>query len=144
MCPSGIRPDRDLPKQIMKLQWSKDCTNISRATPSAAGPFWLLGIAIWEACFLLLDISGTHFGTSGAPCGTFGSTLGSHYRTSGPSWRTMKQQDALGVANDRIFVFWGLNLDLVYGISEGPKCLHFFGLVCRSFVHRFLNRHFDV
>ena len=41
--------------------------DILRATPSGAGPFWLLGAAIWEAWCLLFDIPGAHFGTSGVP-----------------------------------------------------------------------------
>ena len=39
---------------------------ILRATPFAAGPFWLLGVAICEAWCFFFNILGTHYGTLGA------------------------------------------------------------------------------
>ena len=83
---------------------------ILRATPSAAGPLWLLGIVIWGAWCLLFDISGAHFGTSGAPWGVilasrepWGTILGPRDQPGGP-W---EQQDGLEVVDNRIFVGLG-------------------------------------
>ena len=42
---------------------------ILRATRSAAGPFWLLEVAIWGAWCVHVDILGDHFVTSGASRG---------------------------------------------------------------------------
>ena len=65
---------------------------ILRAAPSAAGPFWLRGIAIWEPWYLLFDIPGTILAPwehLGWPFWRLGSTLGSHFGTPGPPWKTM-------------------------------------------------------
>ena len=56
-------------------------TLILSSTPSAAGPFWFLGVAIWRArCF--------HFGTPGTIL-ALREHPGAHLGTSGSSWRTM-------------------------------------------------------
>ena len=54
--------------------------------PSAAGPFWLLGVAIWGARSFHFDILGDHFNTSGAPWGVI---LAPRDRAGGPC----EQQD---------------------------------------------------
>ena len=51
---------------------------ILRPTLSAAGPFWLLGVAIWGAWSVHFNILGHHFGSGADPGGPFchlGSTL---------------------------------------------------------------------
>ena len=108
------------------------------ATPSAAGPFWLLGIAIWEPrCFVFEvlgaisasgSISGGYFGTSGAP---WGAILAPRDHPGGP-W---EQQDGLEFANNRILVDLGMIPGFVYVSFWGPKCiknLFIFRLVSRS------------
>ena len=55
---------------------------ILRATPSAAGPFWLLGLPFGMLGVSISTFWGTHFGTSSA-------SWGDRFGTSGPPWRTM-------------------------------------------------------
>ena len=74
---------------------------ILRATPSAAGPFWLLGIAIWGPWCLLFDI--------------LGAILAPRDHPGGP-W---EQQDGREVANNRILVDFGVT---------GPVLCQFEGL----------------
>ena len=54
---------------------------ILRATPSAAGPFWLVGIAILEPGGLLFDIPGTILGLE--------STSGSNFGVSEAPWEAI-------------------------------------------------------
>ena len=58
---------------------------ILKATPSAASPFWFLGIAIWELCCFLFDILGTMLAPWGDlewPFWRLGSTLEGHFGTT--------------------------------------------------------------
>ena len=96
-----------------------------RATPSAAGPSCLLGVASWAARCLHFDILGGHFSTSGAPWGTI---LAPRDHAGGP-W---EQQDGVEMVVYRILLDFR---------GDFGTCL--FGLVSRSFFYRFLNRHFD-
>ena len=89
-----------------------------RATPSAAGPFWLLGIAIWGAWCLLFDILGVHFGTSGAP---WEAILAPRDHPGG-QW---KQQDGFEVLDNRILLDFGVILGLVHVSVLGFRMLIF-------------------
>ena len=63
-------------------------TYILRVTPSAAGLFWLVWVAIWGVRCFLFDILGNHF----EPSGSFWETiLGLRLHAAGP-W---EQQDEL-------------------------------------------------
>ena len=46
---------------------------ILRFSPSSAGSFWFLAVAIWGAWCLHFGTVGNHFGTSGATWGTMGA-----------------------------------------------------------------------
>ena len=95
---------------------------ILRATPSAAGPLWLRGIAIWGPRCLLFDILGGILAPRehlGEPFWHLGSTLGGHFGTSGAPWEAIlaprdhpegpwEQQHGHEVANDRILVDFGV------------------------------------
>ena len=103
--------------------------DILRATPSAASPFWLLGVAIWGAWCFHFDITGCHFGTSGAP---WGAILAPRDHPGGP-W---EQQDGHELVWSRIFIDFGVILGPVYISFLGSRSLklHFcFGVVSRSF-----------
>ena len=89
---------------------------ILRATPSAAGSFWLLGIAIWGAWCILFDILGAHFCTSGAP---WGAILAPRNHPGEP-WG---QQYGFEVVNNRIFVDFGMISGLVYVSFWDLECL---------------------
>ena len=80
---------------------------VLRATPSAAGPFWLLGVAIWGSRCLYFDILGNHFSTSGTP---WGGMLAPRDRPGGP-W---EQQDGLEMVGYRILFDFGMILGPVY------------------------------
>ena len=81
--------------------------DILRATPSATGPFWLLGIAIWGAWCLLFDIVEAYFGS------TLGAILAPRNHPGGP----LEQQVGLEVVDNRIC------LDL--GVILGPAYISF-------------------
>ena len=78
---------------------------ILRATPSAASPFWLPGVAIWEVQCLHFDILGDHFSISGAP---WGILLAPRDRHGGP-W---EQQDGFEVVVYRMLLHFGVLRDL--------------------------------
>ena len=88
---------------------------IFRSTPSAAGPFWLLGIAIWGAWCLLFEVLGAHSGTSGAPWGAI-SAPRDH---PGEPW---EQQDGFEVVENRIFIDLGMIWGFVYVSCWVSKC----------------------
>ena len=104
------------------------------ATPSAAGPFWLLGVAIWGPCCILFDILGAILASREHLGGQFwhpGSTLGGNLSILGAAWGAIlaprdhpggpwEQQDGHEVANDRIFVD--------FGVISGPIYIGFSGL----------------
>ena len=79
---------------------------ILSATPSAAGPSWLLGVAIWGAWCLLFDILGIHFGTSGALwraiLAPWDAILELRDHPGGP-W---EQQDTRGCKSEYFCGFW--------------------------------------
>ena len=93
------------------------CCFILRATPSAGGPFWLFGIAIWGAWWLLFDILGIHFGTAGAPWGVI---LAPRDHPGGP-W---EQQDGLEVVQNRI--------SIDFAVILGPYFESLFGTEARN------------
>ena len=98
------------------------------ATPSAAGNFWLLGIAIWGAWCLHFDILGDHFGTSGA---SWGAILAPRDHPGRPG----EQQDGLEVVDNMILFDFGVIMGPVYVSFLGTKIFEirfFFGLVSRS------------
>ena len=74
---------------------------ILRATPSAAGPLWLLGVAIWRTRCLYFGTLGNHFGISGAPRGSILPPR----NHPGETW---EQQDGLEVVVDRILSGFGV------------------------------------
>ena len=82
---------------------------ILRATPSAAGHFWPLGVAIWGAWCLHFGTPGVkdHFGTSGALWGTI---LAPRDRPGG-AW---ERQDGQEVVWNRIFIDLEVILGPVY------------------------------
>ena len=96
---------------------------ILRATPSAAGPFWLLGVAILGAWCLHFDILGDRFGTSSTP---WGAILARWAHPGGP-WG---QQDGDEVVRKRLFIDFEVR-GLVYIsflISRSLKCYVWSGL----------------
>ena len=121
------------PKIRLRHIWPNN--NILRATPSAAGPFWLLGIAIREPWSFLFDILGAilaprdHFGISGAP---WEAILAPRDHPGGP-W---EQQDGHEVARHRIFVDFGVISGRAYASFLIQKCvanLFIFRLAFSSF-----------
>ena len=112
---------------------------ILRATPSAAGHFCILGVAICDACCLHFCGPGDHFGTSGAPRETI---LALRDRPGGP-W---ERQDGHEVVRNRSFIDLGVILGPVYMSFLNSGSLKFPllpGLVSISLFHGFLSRHFD-
>ena len=113
---------------------------ISRATPSAAGPFWPLWVASCRARCLHFEILGDHFSTLGAPWGTI-------LAPRGHPGRLWEQQDGLEAVNNKIFA------DL--GMISGPVCVSFWiskylkmhfcsGVLPGCYFYRFLIRNFNV
>ena len=85
-----------------------------RATPSAAGPFWLLGVAIWGLGAFFLALWGTfcHLGS------TPGDGRFWHLGTSLGPW---EQQDGHEVVRNMICIDLGVILDpciLAFGLQE--------------------------
>ena len=78
----------------------------------------------------------------GRPFWHLGSTLGRHFRTSGPPGGPWEQQDGHEVANNRIFVDFGMISGPVYVSFWSSKCVKnrvLFKLVSRSLAYRFLT-----
>ena len=100
---------------------------ILRATPSAAGPCWLLGVAIWGAWCFRFDILGDHFSTSGAPWEPFWH-LGTALKDHG-SARMDTRWSRTGFSLILKW-FWDLCI-FVFWIQEARNFI-FFGLVSRS------------
>ena len=90
--------------------------DILTGTPSAAGPFWLLRIAVLEPWCFLFDRStlASHFGISGAP---WDAILAPRDHPGRP-W---EQQDGFEVVNNRIFGDFGMILGPVYVSFWNPK-----------------------
>ena len=80
---------------------------ILRATPSAAGPFRLLGLPFKGARCLHFDILGEHFNTSGEPSGPILAPRG-HF---GGQWG---QQDGFEMVLYRILIDFGVIVGPVY------------------------------
>ena len=102
------------------------------------GPFGGLGasfLTFWEPFWHLGRTLGSNFGTSGAP---LEAILAPRDHPGGP-W---EQQDGHEVANNRIFVDFGVISGPVYVSFWSSKCVKnrfIFKLVSRSFVYRFLT-----
>ena len=80
---------------------------ILRATPSAAGPFWLPRVAIWGARCLHFDILGDYFSIPGAP----GAAILAPQDHAGGPW---EQQDGFEMVVYRILFDLGMVLGPVY------------------------------
>ena len=100
---SAVRKDETLTYHLLVTSYHL----ILLATPSAAGPFWLLGVVIWGARCLHFDILGDHFSIPRAP---WGHTLALRDRPGGP-W---DRQDGHKVVRKRICIDFGLILGRVY------------------------------
>ena len=113
---------------------------ISRATPSAAGPFWLLGTAIWEPWCLLFDILEASLAPRahvGGPFWHLGSTLDAILAPRDHPGGPWMHQDGREVADDRICEDLGMISEPVSVSSWVSKCVKnfcMFGFVSRSFV----------
>ena len=99
--------------------------------------FFFRSVAIWELGAFFLAFLDSIFASQehlGKRFWHFGSTLGSHLGTSGASWEAIlaprdhpgkpwEEQDGHEVANEQIFVDFGMISGLIMLFFSDPKCL---------------------